>query len=131
MGITEALPIAAAELAKADAEHVKLLWACKTYGDYFWHHEIAQLRQAHPERFSVETILSREERVGSRHGRCTSDVLAAVFDGAWGTGVSGPQEARRDGVGFLTVGTKGMMRETEAMLSRIGYTVPGRHALLG
>ena len=130
VGITEALPIAAAELARRDALHVKLLWASKTYDDMFWHHEIDQLLKEHPERFSVETILSREAREGSRHGRCTSEVLAAVFDGSWGTSVGGPNAARRDGARFLTVGTKPMMREAEAMLGRIGYSVPGKHSLL-
>ena len=61
----------------------------------------------------------------------TSDVLAAVFDGAWGTSASGPNADKRGAVRFLTVGTKGMMREAEAMLGKLGYSVPGEHALLG
>eukprot|EP00966_Prymnesium_polylepis_P302798 6995036-Prymnesium_polylepis.1 len=83
VGITEALPVAAAELAKPEAQQVRLLWATKTYGDLFWHEEITALRAAHPQRFTVETILSREQRKGSLHGRCSSEVLAAVFDEAW------------------------------------------------
>lgn len=130
VGITEALPIAAAELAKPEAQHVRLLWASKAFGDLFWHEEIAALRKAHPERFSVETILSREQRDGSLHGRCRSEVLAAVFDGEWGTGVGGPNEHLRESARFLTVGTKPMMRETEAMLRQLGYEAPGRHMLL-
>jgi len=130
VGITEALPIAAAELAKPDAEHVKLLWASKTYGDLFWHHEIAELRAEYPERFDVETILSREQRDGSRYGRCTSQVLAEVFDDVWGTGPGGPNFERRDGVRFLAVGTGPMIWETEDMLSHLGFAVPGKHALL-
>ena len=94
------------------------------------HEEIEALRTAYPERFSVETILSREEREGSLHGRCHSEVLAAVFDGAWGTAVGAPNEHHRDGVRFLSVGTKPMMRETEAALQRLGYEAPGRHMLL-
>ena len=92
VGITEALPIAAAELAKPEAQHVRLLWASKTHGDLFWHEEIAALRAAHPERFSAETILSREQRDGSLHGRCRPEVLAAVFDARWGTDRGGPNE---------------------------------------
>ena len=114
VGITEALPVAAAELGKSDAGHVKLLWAAKTYGDLFWHREIAALHAAHPQRFTYETILSREERKDSRHGRVTSEVLADVFDGAWGTSRNGPNADRRAGVRFLTVGTKAMMRQTYA-----------------
>ena len=131
VGITEALPIAAAELAKPEAQHVRLLWASKAWGDLFWHDEITALCVAHPGRFSVETILSREERKGSLHGRCRSEVIAAVFDGAWGTAVGGPNERHRDGVRFLTVGTKPMMREAEAMLRQLGYEVPGKNMLLG
>ena len=37
----------------------------------------------------------------------------------------------RDGVRFLTVGTKPMMREAEAMLRQLGYEAPGRNMLLG
>jgi NAD(P)H-flavin reductase len=130
VGITEALPLCAAELSKPDAEHVRLLWASKTYGDLFWHDEIAALRAAHPERFSVATILSREQREGCLHGRCSAAVLAEVFDGAWGTAAGGPHEAARDAVRFLSVGTKPMMRQTEAMLRELDYATPGRHMLL-
>ena len=130
VGITEALPLCAAELSKPDAEHVRLLWASKTYGDLFWHEEIAALRAAHPERFSVATILSREQREGCLHGRCSAAVLAEVFDGAWGTAAGGPHEAARDAVRFLSVGTKPMMRQAEAMLRELGYATPGRHMLL-
>ena len=130
IGITEALPIAAAELAQPEAGQVRLLWASKAYGDLFWLEEIAALRAAHPERFSAETILSREQRDGSLHGRCRLDVLAAVFDGEWGTALGGPNEGRREGVRFLCVGTKPMMRGAESMLRQLGYETPGRHMLL-
>lgn len=130
VGITEALPIAAAELAKPEANQVRLLWASKTYGDVFWHNEIQVLLSAYPDRFSVEHVLSREKRDGCLHGRCTPAVLAQVFDGAWGTAVGGPNAGKRDSVRFLTVGTKPMMRQTERMLAEIGYYLPGQHALL-
>ena len=110
---------------------VKLLWASKTYGDLFWHQQIAELCAANPGRFSVETVLSREQREGSLHGRCTPAVLAAVFDEAWGITAGGPNAGARDDVRFLTVGTKPMMRECEGMLGQLGYSVPGVHALLG
>ena len=92
--------------------------------------EIAALRAAHPARFSAETILSREQRGGSLHGRCSLEVLASVFDGEWGTALDGPNEARRDDVRFLCVGTKPMMRDAESMLKQLGYETPGRHMLL-
>lgn len=130
VGITEALPIAAAELAKSEAAHLRLCWASKTHGDMFWHNDIQALLDAYPKRFSVEIIVSRERHEGSRHGRLSPMLLAEIFDGAWGTAADGPNAAQRDGVRFLTVGTKPMMRETESMLRQIGYFVPGQHALL-
>ena len=57
-------------------------------------------------------------------------MLAEVFDGAWGTAAGGPHEAVRDAVRFLSVGTKPMMRQTEAMLRELDYATPGRHMLL-
>lgn len=57
-------------------------------------------------------------------------MFASVFDGEWGTALGGPHEARRDGVRFLTVGTKPMMRGAESMLKQLGYETPGRHMLL-
>ena len=112
-----------------------ILRGCVRTQDLFWHEKIAELRAAHPQRFAVETILSREQRDGSLHGRVTSEVLGTVFDGAWGTGAAdgagGPNVDKRGTVRFLTVGTKPMMRETETMFGRIGYAVRGEHALLG
>ena len=130
VGITEALPIAAAELAKPEPEQVRLLWANKTCGDQFWHKEIESMQAAHPTRFSVVHILSREKRHGSLYGRCSSAVLAQVFDRVWGTAADGPNAANRNDARFLTVGTESMMEETKGMLREIGYSVPGQHALL-
>ena len=57
-------------------------------------------------------------------------MLTEVFDGAWGTAAGGPREAARDDVRFLSVGTKPMMRQAEAMLRELGYATPGRNMLL-
>lgn len=45
VGITEALPVAAAELSKSEAEVVHLIWASKTFGDTFWHDSIAEVQR--------------------------------------------------------------------------------------
>lgn len=131
-GITEALPIAAAELAKPDAQHVRLLWASETYGDRFWHEEIAALQAEHPERFSSETIASKEHGtvIQSLHGQVTPELLFGVFDWAWGTATSGPNKEQRDGVRFVIIGTKAMVRGAESMLQQLGYLLPGLHSLL-
>lgn len=74
----------------------------------------------------MKTILSQEERPGSLQGRVTPEVLHDVFDGAWG-------EASRSGVRFVRVGTSQMQRDTDDMLSLIGYPgggFSGEHALL-
>ena len=130
VGITEAMPLAAAELAKPDAASVRLLWCSKTRGDTFWLAQAAALAAAHPDgRFELVETFTREEVAGARRGRVSPAVLAEVFDGAWGTGAGGANEGRRAEVRFLSVGTKAMMRELEAMLGEIGYGMPG-HALL-
>merc|ERR1739844_465959 len=51
VGITEALPIARAELLKSDAKRVVLLWSARTYGDMFWHEELQELTAVHGDRF--------------------------------------------------------------------------------
>jgi len=129
-GIAEALPIAATELAKPEAQHVRLLWASETYGDRLWHEEIAALRAEHPKRFSAETIASHENghAIQSLHGRVNQDLLAGVFD--WDTAASGPNKEQRDGVRFLIMGTKPMVREAENMLQQLGYLMPGLHSLI-
>jgi len=129
VGITEALPMAEAELSKPDAQQVSLLWASKTHGDTFWHQQLAALAEAHPERFTLTTILSREERAGALFGRVSPAVLSSVFDQSWGTHIGGPNESSRSKVRFLSVGTKEMMKETDQMLQSIGYPMP-QHALL-
>jgi len=114
VGITEALPVAAAELEKREAETVKLVWASKTWADTFWHDEIERLLAARGDRFEVTYILSREDRDGCRRGRVDSKVLAEEF--AFPGDVAGFR--------FLSVGTKQMMKEFDAMIQSLGYEYP-------
>jgi len=133
VGITEALPIAASELQQPEVESVLLLWASRSWGDVFWHELIAELKEKYGERFQARTILSREQRQGSLEGRVNPEVLSEVFDGTWGTGPGGSNEEKRDGVRFLSVGTKDMMKDTDNMLGKIGYQgggYSGPYALL-
>eukprot|EP00621_Florenciella_sp_RCC1693_P002819 CAMPEP_0182527376 /NCGR_PEP_ID=MMETSP1323-20130603/3803_1 /TAXON_ID=236787 /ORGANISM="Florenciella parvula, Strain RCC1693" /LENGTH=255 /DNA_ID=CAMNT_0024736347 /DNA_START=325 /DNA_END=1092 /DNA_ORIENTATION=- len=129
VGITEALPLAAAELSKPEAEVVHLIWASKTFGDTFWHDSISELSKQYGERFRFTTILSREEREGSLKGRIDASVLSEVFGTSFGTSSGGKHEARRGEVRFVSVGTKSMMRATDDMLAEIGYQ-QNTHALL-
>lgn len=133
VGITEALPIAASELDQPEVDSVVLLWASRTWGDVFWHAQIAELKEKFGERFQVRTILSREQREGSLQGRVNPQILSEVFDGCWGTGPGGSNEGEREGVRFLSVGTKQMMKDTDKMLGKIGYeggSYSGPYALL-
>ena len=121
VGITEALPVAQAELEKYDdANEVVLLWASRTSDDTFWHDGIEKLKAKYPTKFKVVHILSREDRrdEGALYGRITPDILKQVF-----------QPTNRNEARFLSVGTKAMMRMTDDMLSEIGYDMP-RNALL-
>lgn len=135
IGITEALPVAAAELANDDAEQVTLLWAVRRSGDVFWENEIDALKQQHGERFTCVVILSREEqsevevRKDVLHGRVGVEVLTQVFDVQWGTSVGGVNERFRSSVRFLAVGTGQMMFDTVDYLQKMGYAMP-RQALL-
>ena len=83
VGITEAMPIAEAELEKPEAERVLLLWCSKTRGDTFWLDRAAALASAHPAgRFELVETFTREEVAGARQGRIDAVGLAEVFDGA-------------------------------------------------
>ena len=128
VGITEGLPVAAAELAKGDAARVKLVWASRTWADTFWHDELRALQAAHPGRFDVVHVLSREAREGCRSGRVDRGVLEAEFDGAWGTAPGGATD--RGGCRFLSVGTKPMMRAFDEMIQALGYTYPAHQLLV-
>jgi len=118
VGITEGLPVAASELEKGDAEEVVLLWACRTWGDTFWHESIQNLSEQYGDRFRIVHILSREERPGCLTGRVNPEVLSTVF-----------QPTDKGSARFLSVGTKEMMRMADQMLHEIGYKMP-KHALL-
>ena len=118
VGITEGLPIAEAELEKKDAEMVVILWACRTFGDYFWGDKVDELEKKFGETFRVERIMSRDSRVGCWHGRINPDILEQVF-----------QPPIKENARFLSVGTKEMMYSTDRMLTEIGYVMP-KNALL-
>jgi len=120
VGITEALPIAKAELIAGDAQKVHLLWGARTFGDMFWHDEVAALEKKYAERFCVTRILSREDKEGCLRGRIDENVLYNIFE-AW-KDIPGSR--------FLSVGTKGMMRDCYAILSNLGFDVPGQCSLL-
>lgn len=119
VGITEALPVAEAELAKEDAMDVKLIWASKTWADTFWHNQINALKTQYGDRFELVHVLSREERAGCRHGRVDPKMLEVEF--AW--------DADRDGFRFMSVGTKVMMKEFDRMIHGLGFEYP-KHQFL-
>lgn len=118
VGITEALPIVKMELEKKDASTVVLLWACRTYDDYFWTKEIEHLLAEYSGTFRLYRILSRDTKEGCLHGRVGPDILQQVFE-------PNPKENAR----FLSVGTKEMMNMTYEALEQIGYSMP-ENALL-
>ena len=122
VGITEAWPIAKAELEEhGEADKVVLLWASRTKMDTFWNDEMKDYQNRHPDKFQLVHIFSRENVPGCLHGRIDSGVLANVFkrDG----------DNKNEGLRFLSVGTKRMMKLTDEMLEEIGFPMP-RHALL-
>lgn len=133
VGITEAMPIAAAELAKAEASSVVLLWASRTLADTFWHDKAAALKEQYGDRFALVIVLSRDptNAAADYHGRVTPDLLHQVFAERWGHAIE--DNTLRDNTRFLTVGTKDMMKAADAMLTDIGYPgggYSGKHALL-
>mmetsp|Transcript_156894 Transcript_156894/g.277085 ORF Transcript_156894/g.277085 Transcript_156894/m.277085 type:complete len:272 (-) Transcript_156894:186-1001(-) len=129
VGITTAFPVAKAELAKPDAERVKLLWASKTMGDTFWHEQLSAACQRYPGRFSIANILSREQQEGSLHGRINGQTLSNVFDASWRTGHGQENEAERDRVRFYVIGTQKMKSHTNMLLKKLGYPWL-RHSLM-
>lgn len=120
VGITEALPLAKAELGKGNAEQLILLWATRTKDDWFWYDRIAELSSYFPDKFRMVHILSRENEEGALHGRIDADVIQKVFDFP-------VQE--KEMVRFLSIGTKGMMASTDKLLTSVGYSMP-LHSLL-
>ena len=124
VGVTEALPVARGELERpvhaGGPRQVHLLWSARTFGDMFWHDEIAALERAHPGRFTVTRILSREDREGCLKGRIDAEVLADVF-GGWHEAGAEPR--------FHAVGTCLMMRQAKYNLVCAGFEWP-KSALL-
>jgi NAD(P)H-flavin reductase len=118
VGITEGLPVTAAELANGNADKVILLWASRTMADTFWHDKIELLKIQYPNKFEMVYLLSREERKDCLYGHVTPQLLNQVF-----------QPENRSGARFLSVGTKEMMRMTDVMLEEINYPM-SQHALL-
>lgn len=128
VGITEAFPIAVAELGKSDTSKVMLIWALRTQEEMFWKDEINSIKENYPDRFDLIQIFSREQVDGALHGRVNPDMIVNVLDTTWWKGQEVSDEDRNS-VRFLSVGTKEMMRETDAMLCSIGYDMP-KHKLL-
>lgn len=125
VGITEILPMAAAELAKPDASQVRMLWASKTRGDTFWRDQIAALEREFPTQFSFVEIVSRDpdyaERVGALQGRVTAEAMRLVFDAYWGTDPDGPNASARSGVRYLNVAEKKLIKQTNRLWAELGY----------
>lgn len=125
VGITEILPVAAAELAKGDAEKVVVLWANRTMGDTFWHDRIKHLEEKYGDRFEMVYILSREDPPPRMlQGRINPTVLQSVFEPRLAEAKIDRKDAR-----FLAVGTKEMIYETGQMFGSIGFPM-SRHELL-
>jgi NAD(P)H-flavin reductase len=118
VGITEGYPVAKAELEKGTADKVKLLWASRTEQDTFWRDKLQQFEQDYPEKFELIYLYSREKQEGCLHGRISPALLKEVFKPPH------PDQAR-----FLSVGTKPMMKDVDAMLTEIGYPMPEHHLL--
>ena len=114
VGITEALPVARAQLGRLDTiDTLTLLWACRRHADTFWEQEVASLTAQYPQRLRVVRAFSREQRPGYEHGRVDQDMLARVFD-----------SFSRGTARFLVVGTKQMKRDTSARLAHLGFKGP-------
>jgi ferredoxin-NADP reductase len=152
VGITEALPVVAAELLRSSSHHdndnapnvvATLLWAARTQADTFWHDELAELRRTYPHTFRLQYIFSREKDESCfvakdddhpadplpppLQGRIDAAVLQRVF--AHWPNQSTSTAASSFQPRFMSVGTKEMMAETDQMLAAIGYPMP-QYALL-
>ena len=73
VGITEALPVAEAELKKGDADSVRLLWASRTMADTFLHNRTEALEKACTDGLTLVRILSRDKCGGCLHARIDSE----------------------------------------------------------
>jgi len=124
VGITEALPVAAAELSKPDAKSVHLIWTSRTKADTFWDDKVADLKARYPDKFALTYVFSREAVEGCIHGRLNSSILRSLTTARWEMDA----EFKPKDVRFVTVGTKEMMYEADKMITDIGYPMPN-HAL--
>lgn len=78
-GITPVLSIASSALAHPEAE-VALVYGNRTTGSVMFAEELGDLKNAHPDRFHVTHVLSREPRdVELFHGRLDADRLRRLF----------------------------------------------------
>jgi NAD(P)H-flavin reductase len=124
VGITEGLPVAAAELQRTgEVQQVILLWAARTRQDLFWHEAIAALQQQHPQRFRMVHIFSREP-VSTTSGDTTNDVLCGRIDESVLRTVFQSSFPSIETARFLSVGTKDMMRMTDDLLTQAGFPMP-------
>jgi len=128
IGITEALPVAISELARPDAKRVALLWSSQSSHCTFWHDDIAKLRADFGERFAFSHIFSRESIEGSFHGRVNEAVLREFFGTGWGVQLEEAEGSGLSEVRLLSIGTKEMIKDTEAMFCGLGFPMP-QHCL--
>mmetsp|Transcript_26589 Transcript_26589/g.61074 ORF Transcript_26589/g.61074 Transcript_26589/m.61074 type:complete len:270 (-) Transcript_26589:81-890(-) len=112
VGITEALPVAAAQLAKAEVAKVILLWGNKAWNDLFGQAELQELSQKSAGRMDTVLALSREDHEGCVRSRIDEKLLQSVFG-------SLPRTSS-----FLVVGTKAMKKQTYASLAALGFRSP-------
>mmetsp|Transcript_47308 Transcript_47308/g.86891 ORF Transcript_47308/g.86891 Transcript_47308/m.86891 type:complete len:270 (-) Transcript_47308:26-835(-) len=112
VGITEALPVAAAQLAKAEVAKVILLWGNKAWSDVFWQKDLQALSDKSGDRMETVLALSREDHDGCIRSRIDEKLLQSVFS-------SLPPASS-----FLVVGTKGMKKQTFRSLAALGYSSP-------
>lgn len=126
VGITEALPLAEAELGKPDAQRVNLIWQARNKADTFWADRIAALKSRYPDKFEITYVFSQEVVEGSLHGRVNGSVFQSLTTTRWQEKDSDAFAASE--VRFVTVGTKEMMYQADEMITKIGYPMP-QHAL--
>lgn len=122
VGITEALPLARAELeagaasSSSSSSEVRLLWASRGPQEVFDKEWLAELQDKFPQRFKVTHLFSRRAGgTGDLQGRLSQVVLQSVF-GDW--------QAEPDQARFLVVGTKSMKRDGYRLLNSVGFRLP-------
>jgi NAD(P)H-flavin reductase len=137
VGITEGYPVAMAELERGTGM-VVLVWACRYLEDTFWHDKLRALLDRHGDRFQVVYVVSRQTEPSSevQHEQPPSATSSSSFVSYhYGKRLSPTlleeifQPPTRDEARFLTVGTKEMMKQADAMIDSIGYPMPQHHLL--